>query len=98
MPILRSAIFSLHDQIGITARQKNAMTAGAYVVDSLKIKTMDGEGMDVEVTVKTRSFFGKVRRFRDGGCHLPVQLHNPFDECVLPAVSKFGLDQSVSRT
>lgn len=47
-------------QIGDTARQKNALTAGAYVVESVEVVSLDGEGMDVAAAVKTRSFFGKV--------------------------------------
>lgn len=42
------------------------MTAGAYVVDSVKIVGLDGEGMDVDATIRTKSFFGKV------GCRLPA--------------------------
>lgn len=36
------------------------MTAGAYVVESVEVRSMDREGMDINANVKTRSFFGKV--------------------------------------
>lgn len=36
------------------------MTAGAYAVDSIEVASLDGEGMDVNVVIRTRSFFGKV--------------------------------------
>lgn len=36
------------------------MTAGAYVVESVEVQSMDREGMDIDVIIKTRSFFGKV--------------------------------------
>lgn len=48
-------------QIGETARSKNALTAGAYVVESAEVVALDGEGIDVEAKIKTRSFFGKVQ-------------------------------------
>lgn len=47
-------------QIGDTARQKNALTAGAYQVESAEVLALDGEGMDVAAAVRTKSFFGKV--------------------------------------
>lgn len=37
------------------------MTAGAYVVESVEVVALDGEGMDIAAAVRTRSFFGKVR-------------------------------------
>ncbi|CAM9785928.1 unnamed protein product [Ectocarpus sp. 6 AP-2014] len=46
--------------IGDTARQKNAFTAGAYMVDSVEVVALDGEGMDVAASVQTKTFFGKV--------------------------------------
>lgn len=47
-------------QVGATANRKNALTAGSYVVENPVVIGMDGLGIDVEVDVRTRSFFGKV--------------------------------------
>lgn len=49
-------------QVGATAKQKNAITAGSYVVENPVVIGMDGLGMDVEANVRTRSFFGKVKK------------------------------------
>eukprot|EP00752_Nemacystus_decipiens_P002440 g2297.t1 len=51
--------------IGDTARQKNALTAGAYVVESAEVLALDAEGMDVAVAVRTKSFFGKVQESKE---------------------------------
>ncbi|CAM9353419.1 unnamed protein product, partial [Hapterophycus canaliculatus] len=51
--------------IGEAARQKNALTAGAYVVESVEVVALDGEGMDVAAEIKTKSFFGKVKESRE---------------------------------
>lgn len=36
------------------------MTAGAYVIESVEVRSLDREGMDIDASIKTRSFFGKV--------------------------------------
>ena len=70
----------LGPQIGGTARQKNAITSGAYVVESPEVLSLDGDGMEISVGIRTRSFFGQVIGFSErlanggGGGGQPCQV------------------------
>ncbi|CAN0302331.1 unnamed protein product [Pylaiella littoralis] len=99
LPADVTAYVMAYTPIGDEARQKNAMTAGAYVVESVEVVALDGEGMDIAAAVRTRSFFGKVQEFKQT-VRVPFGVDKPFvtSEAVKRRLMEMSREQGMTKS
>ncbi|CAM9729961.1 unnamed protein product [Chrysoparadoxa australica] len=61
--LLKQLVIS-QTELGEVMKGKNAMTAGSFVIEDAELSSLDTSGLDMRVTIRERSFWGKVKQYK----------------------------------